>query len=282
MFIVAGLFSTCALAQTRDLSAINGQVLDPQGKVIPGAAVTLTNPAINLDRSTKTDSSGYYSFGGLPITANYSVQVKATGFSDAQEQNILLRAGQSAVVNLTLGVSGQQTQITVYGTPGNVNVDTDQVTSRFDVQKIEETPILNRKITAVPLLDSAARQAQTTGDIFMNEVLFVMNGTGRRQTDYVLDNTDDNDRWGRQTMFAAVPMSVVQELNVDKNTISTEYGRNAGYGSLAGEPLGIERLAWRFGCDGTADGRAGQHAAHHAPGLQHTDSGQRYGLGPNR
>jgi hypothetical protein len=216
------------VAQTRDLSAITGQVFDPQNKMIADAQVTLTNPAIGMNRTVKTDGNGYFSFGGLPITSGYSVQVQATGFKTAQEQNIVLGAGQSAVVNLTLGVSGESTQITVYGTPGSLNVSSDQVTNRFDGQKIESTPILNRKVTAVPLLDSAVRQSQTTGDLFMNEVLFVINGTGRRQTTYVLDNTDDDDRWGRQTLFAAIPMSVVQELNVDKNTISTEYGRNAG------------------------------------------------------
>ena len=156
------------------------------------------------------------------------VKVESSGFTPAQQQNIVLRANQAAVVNFTMAVSGAQTQVTVYGTPGSVTVDSDKVTTRFDVQKIENTPILNRKITAIPLLDSAVRQAQTTGDLFINEVLFVINGNGRRQTTYDLDNTTANDSWGRQTMFAAVPFSAVQEMNVDKNSISAEYGRNAG------------------------------------------------------
>jgi len=203
-------------------------VLDPQGKSIAGANVTLNNTATGLTKTAKTDSSGDYKFSGLPITDNYSVKVEASGFKPAEQQKIILRANQAAVVNFTLNVSGEQSQITVYGTPGSVTVDNDQVTTRFDVQKIESTPILNRKITAIPLLDSAVRQSQTTGDLFINEVLFVINGTGRRQTTYDLDNTDANDSWGRQTMFAAIPFSAVQELNVDKNSISSEYGRNAG------------------------------------------------------
>ena len=203
-------------------------MLDPQGKSIAGANVTLNNTATGLTKTAKTDSSGDYKFSGLPITDNYSVKVEASGFKPAEQQKIILRANQAAVVNFTLNVSGEQSQITVYGTPGSVTVDNDQVTTRFDVQKIESTPILNRKITAIPLLDSAVRQSQTTGDLFINEVLFVINGTGRRQTTYDLDNTDANDSWGRQTMFAAIPFSAVQELNVDKNSISSEYGRNAG------------------------------------------------------
>ena len=220
--------STSLLAQTRSLSVVRGRVLDPQGKSVAGADVALTNSDIGLSKSTKTDDSGDFVFTGLPVTDNYALKVQASGFKPAEQQNIELRAGQSATVNLTLSVSGEQTQITVFGTPQSINVDNDQVTTRFDVEKIESTPIVNRKVTAVPLLDSGVRQAQTTGDLFINEVLFVINGTGRRQTTYDLDNTDADDSWGRQTMFAAVPFAVVQEMNVDKNSISSEYGRNAG------------------------------------------------------
>ncbi len=226
--VLGATFTSLVVAQTIDLSAVKGQVLDPQGKAIAGADVTLNNTATGLTKSAKTDQAGEYSFRGLPIADNYVVKVNASGFKEAQHGNIVLRANQAAVVDFTMAVSGEQTQVTVYGTPGSVTVDTDQVTTRFDVQKIESTPILNRKITAIPLLDSAVRQAQTTGDLFINEVLFVINGEGRRQTTYDLDNTDANDSWGRQTMFAAIPFSAVQEMNVDKNALSAEYGRDAG------------------------------------------------------
>ena len=99
---------------------------------------------------------------------------------------------------------------------------------RLGQQKIEDTPILERKITSLPLLDSSVRPAQTTGDLFLNETLFVINGTGRRQTTYELDGTDANDSWGRQTMFAGLPFSAVQEFTVYTNASSTEWGWNAG------------------------------------------------------
>ncbi len=222
------MLSGLLLAQTIDLSAVKGRVLDPQGKAIAGADVTLSNAEIGLTKSAKSNQNGDYTFPGLPVNDDYSVKVEASGFKPAEEPKVDLRANHSAVLNFTMTVSGTQTQVTVYGTPGSVSVDSDQVTTTFDLQKIESTPILNRKITAIPLLDSAVRQSQTTGDLFINEVLFVVNGEGRRQTTYDLDNTDANDSWGRQTMFAAIPFSAVQELNVDKNSIASEYGRNAG------------------------------------------------------
>ena len=146
VILLVAAFSSLAVAQTIDLSAVKGQVLDPQGKAIAGADVTLNNAQSGLTKSAKTDQNGEFSFRGLPITDNYTVKVQASGFQSAEQPKIVLRANQAAIVNFTMTVSGEKTQVTVYGTPGSVTVDTDQITTRFDVQKIENTPILNRKI----------------------------------------------------------------------------------------------------------------------------------------
>ena len=93
--------------------------------------------------------------------------------------------------------------------------------------------------------------------------MFVINGTGRRQTTYILDNTDANDSWGRQTMFAAIPFSAVQELNVYKNTISTEYGYNAGTAVDVVTKSGSNDWHGDLLGHGQAGGRSSQHAADH-------------------
>ena len=53
--------------------------------------------------------------------------------------------------------------------------------------------------------------------MFLNETLFVINGTGRRQTTYELDNTTSNDMWGRQSAIAGLPIPSVQEFTVYSN-----------------------------------------------------------------
>jgi hypothetical protein len=42
-------------------------------------------------------------------------------------------------------------------------------------------PVLGRKLSSLPLLDSAVRSARGTGDLFTNNTLFVINGGGRRR-----------------------------------------------------------------------------------------------------
>ena len=226
--LFAALWSSTFLTAQTNLGVVQGHIQDQQNKAITGASVTLRNPSTAYNKTTQTDSSGNYSFLGVPLTGSYVVTVSAPQFNQGEQKDILLRAGGTAVLDFTLAISSAKTEVNVYGTTGTLPTESNQVSMRLGQQKIEDTPILERKITNLPLLDSSVRPAQTTGDLFLNETLFVINGTGRRQTTYELDGTDANDSWGRQTMFAGLPFSAVQEFTVYTNASSTEWGWNAG------------------------------------------------------
>ncbi len=226
--LFAAFWSSTYLAAQTDLGAVKGHVQDQQSKAIAGASVTLRNPSTAFDRTVQTDASGNYSFIGVPLTGSYVLTVNAPQFKQAEQKDINLRAAGTAVFDFTLTVSGEKTQVNVYGTTGTVPTESNQVSTRLSQEKIEDTPVFERKITSLPLLNSSVRPSQTTGDLFLNETLFVINGTGRRQTTYELDNTTANDMWGRQSMFAGLPFSAVQEFTVYTNASSAEWGWNAG------------------------------------------------------
>ena len=150
------LLTTSVLAQT-DLGVVQGHVKDPQNRPIAGAAVTLRNANTNLTRTVQTDSSGDYSFLGVPLTGEYLLTVTAPQFSPAEQKEILLRAGGTAVFDFTLAIAGQKTQVNVYGTTSTVPTESNQVAVALSQEKIEDTPVLERKITTLPLLDSSVR-----------------------------------------------------------------------------------------------------------------------------
>ena len=54
-------FSLSAFAQSRG-GEINGTVTDSSGAVVPGATVTLTNQATNIQTHVNSNSSGYFVF----------------------------------------------------------------------------------------------------------------------------------------------------------------------------------------------------------------------------
>src|SRR5581483_11517777 len=74
--LAVALLSSLALAQST--ARLQGTVSDQSGAVLPGARVKAINVGTNVERTTETDSSGFYSLPSLPI-GTYRVEVEARG-----------------------------------------------------------------------------------------------------------------------------------------------------------------------------------------------------------
>jgi len=222
------IFCALSLAQTPDTAAVQGQVTDRSGGAISGAAITLLNDATGARRDLQSDAAGRYIAAGLSLTGTYTLRVVRPGFDTVQPAPLQLRANESATVNITLEPEGTRSQVNVFGTTEGIRSDSPQLETRLDLATIDHTPIPGRKITTLPLLDSAVRPARGTGDLFLNNTLFVVNGAGRRQTPFVIDGSTGDDDWGRQSIFTNIPYAALEELTVSPNSFSAEFGRSAG------------------------------------------------------
>ncbi|HEY0428248.1 MAG TPA: TonB-dependent receptor [Pyrinomonadaceae bacterium] len=219
-------------AQTIDSATIRGRIADENGAVIVGASVSVTNEATGLKRDTTTDSDGNYTISNLPLTGKYKITISALGegFAEKEKSDIELRANESASFDFLLSPRGVDAvgDVIVRGTTEGVQSDSAELGTRLDLQKIDNTPVLGRKLTNLVQLNSSVRPARGTGDLFLNNFLFVVNGSGRRQTTFSLDGSTGNDDWGRQTIFTNLPFSTIQEFTVLSNPVSAEFGRTAG------------------------------------------------------
>lgn len=57
-----------------------------------------------------------------------------------------------------------------------------QIGIPLETKRIDETPILGRKTSSLPLLNSAFRQGKGTGDLFVNQTYFIAGVGSRRAT----------------------------------------------------------------------------------------------------
>ena len=219
-----------AVAQTPDTAILQGGVVDPNLAPLAAAQITATNETTKLVRTATSDAAGRFILAGLPAEGAYTVTVEKTGFARAVELHVMLVAGSRAELHLTLGLAGRNSVVTVVGAAGDVRIDEPQLGVFLSQQQMQDTPLPNRRITYVPLLDSANRPTIGQGDIFMNEDLFNTNGAGRRQTWFEADGANADDMWGRQTIFSNIPLMAVGEMTVLSNAFSAEYG--AGTGSV--------------------------------------------------
>ncbi len=222
------LVSLAMAAQTPDTATLHGTVRDQTGAAIDNAEVTLLDSTSQFKRSTLTANSGTFTFSSLPVAGSYTINASKQGFETAVKDAITLAGGTSADISLQLNVHGKQTSVQVIGTAGGLRTDEPQLGQYIAGAQANDMPLLNRRVTYLPLLNAANRPAINQGDIFMNEDLFTTNGAGRRQTWFEIDGASGNDSWGRQTIFSNVPLLAVQQLTVIENAFSAEYGGSTG------------------------------------------------------
>lgn len=202
--------------------------MDQSRAAVRGADITIVNNRSGLKRTAKTDDSGHFSVSGLSIEGEYDVSVQKEGFAVATSTAVRLIGGAEAVLDFQLSPAEAKTEITVTGTAGAVRTDMPQLGDRFGEPEINHTPLLNHRITYLPMLNSANRPAINQGDVFMSQNLFTTNGTGRRQAWFEVDGANSVDLWGRQTIFTNLPVATVEEMSVLTSPFSAEYGGSAG------------------------------------------------------
>lgn len=143
-------FGSLAVAQ-RVTGGISGTVTDPQGAVVSGAKVTITNPETNYTTSLTTSAQGTFDAASLP-PAQYKVTIEATGFS-AYTTNTIVRVGVNAPVTAKLSVGAANTSVEV--TAEAVTVDTTKATVQgvITAAQIENLPLNGRNFLSLAALE---------------------------------------------------------------------------------------------------------------------------------
>lgn len=224
--LVANLARPTA-AQSPNTATMIVVVEDQTGAVLKDAKVSVLNNATGEVREGTSGNEGNATIPALSLTGTYTISVSKEGFGTEELKNIALRSGETATLEVKLLVGSEKAEVTVFGTTEGVRAD-PQIGRRLDSQQIDETPILGRKQTTLPLLNAAFRQAKGTGDLFVNATYFVTGVGGRRQTTVTLDGANNDEAWGRQTAIATVPIGAIQEATVLSNAFSSEYGWTSG------------------------------------------------------
>jgi hypothetical protein len=214
-------------AQSPNTGTLIVIAVDQTGALVNDANVSVVNAATGASRTAVSGSDGSATFPALSLTGTYTVTVSKSGFDTEERKDITLRAGETATLKMPLLVGSETATIAVYGTAEGVRAD-PQIGRRLDSEQIGETPILGRKLSTLPLINSAFRQGKGTGDLFVNQTYFITGAGSRRTTTFTLDGANNDEAWGRQTMIATVPIGAVEEVTVLSNAFSAEYGWTAG------------------------------------------------------
>ncbi len=227
---LAVLASTGAFAQVGIAFAqLNGTVLDPSGRVVPKATITLRDAATNRTYTATSNDAGFYLVPNLPPTS-YEVSASAPGFAKYTQKDVALTVGQSATLDIKLSVATATEVVEVTGEAPMIEPVRTDVSQVVETKTIQDLPISGRLFTDFALLTPGV----TTGRISLQSTFTDPTTTrisfgGQRDLDnsVTVDGADNiNTATGSQR--ATPSQEVVSEFRVVNNSFGAEYGRALG------------------------------------------------------
>jgi Carboxypeptidase regulatory-like domain len=125
-------------------ASIQGVVTDPQGNVVSGATVTLTNHETGQVLTTTTNDDGIYNFAGL-APSKYSMAAEKAGFKKKILDNVGVISEQANALNIQLEVGDVTQSVTVSGdsTP-LIDTETSNLQGTVSSQEIQKLPSFGR------------------------------------------------------------------------------------------------------------------------------------------
>jgi hypothetical protein len=156
------LLVPACMAQT-STGTITGEVTDPSGAVIAGAAVTAHALDTDVDTHSTSNAQGVFRIDFLPV-GKYEVSVAAAGFETAKLPPFSLEVLQTANFNVHLIVGRTSTSVTVSAASPILDTDDPTISSIFTANTISNFPLNGQDFSALTLyLPGAVDTAGTSG-----------------------------------------------------------------------------------------------------------------------
>jgi hypothetical protein len=211
-------------------ATLKGKVVDSSKAALPGASVTIANPATGLSRETIADDSGSFTFPGMP-PGTYALTVALQGFKTGIVEKVALQVDSTSELTVGLQIGNLAESIQVTGEAPVINASDASIGNVITGTQIRNLPLEGRNVaellslqpgvTYVPPSNAAAEVDPRRGSV---------SGARADQSTITLDGIDVNDS-DRQTAFTSVlrmTLDAVQEFRVTTSNYGADQGRSSG------------------------------------------------------
>jgi hypothetical protein len=209
---------------------ITGTVTDPQGAVVSGAQVTVTNQGTGETRTATTNASGIYVAPDLSVGA-YTVSVKSPNFKEFVSKNVQLDASSTATINAALVVGGTGEQVTVEASTVQVETSSGAVGNVVEGNEVRELPLNGRNF--IELTQLAPGVSPIAGFNVVKKGLeggvdFSVNGNNVTGNLFLVDGVNNNDIGSNRTILVYPSIQAIDEFKILRNSYGPEYGQASG------------------------------------------------------
>lgn len=225
------LLSLTIIGQTNK-GGITGTVTDPNGMVVPGAKVTITNVGTKSAIVLTTSSGGTFNAPTLD-PAVYDVLIEAANFKKAQIERVKVDTASVATVNVTVEIGNVAEVVVIQGNEQMVNSDSGTISQTITERQLRDLPLNNRSV-----LDLAVTMPNVSGDSGSEDIdsgvitpspgfNLSVNG-GRPGSTSMLADGVSNTGVGIARAVVSFSPETVQEFSVQSSAYSAEFGTTGG------------------------------------------------------
>src|SRR6185369_11854104 len=221
--LVLLLLAMPAFAQSGG-TTVRGTVKDPQGNLVKGATVTITDPARNFTRTQSTNEDGAYIFTAIP-PGTYRLEVTAQGFKTASASGLVALVDTPTVrdVELEIGAVSETVDVTS-AAEAAINTSDASLGNSFERKRITELPLNANNVVGLLSLQPGVTRGGS------------VNGGRADQSNITLDGVDVNEQQDgldviTDEAFASVlrvTRDSLQEFRVTTTNPNAEQGRSSG------------------------------------------------------
>jgi Carboxypeptidase regulatory-like domain/TonB dependent receptor/TonB-dependent Receptor Plug Domain len=232
-------------------AAINGQITDPQGRVLPGTEIQAVDIDTNVVYSTKANGSGIYALPQVP-PGRYRLMVRKDGFKVVNKTDITLHVQDILEQNFALEVGSVSESVTVEGGGQVINTTDASVSTVVDQKFVANMPLNGRSFQDLISMTPGVVTQSPQSSALINATLgaagdFSVNGQRTESNYYTVDGVTANVSGGAGSGFAGpstggtlgastalgttqslIPVDALQEFRVESSTYSAEYGHSPG------------------------------------------------------
>jgi hypothetical protein len=240
-FILALILLPVALVSGQTVSAtLSGTVKDPQGAVVSGAQVTVTDAGTGVQRGVTANDEGFYTIPNLQ-PSKYNVLVSKTGFSSVNIKELTLNANDRRELNIEMKIGEVGVTVDVQADQVGVVKISPEVSTVVDQQFVENLPLNGRSFQSLIALTPGVIRTNTEGQ-------FSVNGQRDNGNYFTIDGVSANigisssnqqslgqGGAGQTAGFNAVggtsgliSVDAMQEFRIQTSTYSAEFGRTPG------------------------------------------------------
>jgi len=224
---------SAALAQGSYQAQVRGQVADQSGAVMTNATVTIINDETNIAQTARTDDHGQYFFTGLR-PAVYTLKAQAQGFRTAERTNVVLQVDQQTSVDFVLRPFSVSETVEVTQAAPLLDTESATLGSEITGEYVKELPLMNRSFFGLTFLAAGVTEVSGAGtsDNYPSGTNFTSNGqrnaTAEIRLDGSLISAPEQGEGGNSNVYYEPLVEGMQEMKVQNNSFSAEFGNNGG------------------------------------------------------